>query len=234
MKTKAEYSYILRWVKRIKAIELLGGKCENCGETKKHLLLFHHKQSEEKENELNELWLSSWSIIEKETQKCSLLCHNCHRELHHIDNNSNKKACKKIFFEFKNIDKCNNCSYSKCNDALDFHHLNVYEKEFEFRNLHNKKYLSINDIEKYILEELNKCIVLCSNCHIDLHFDKEKFKKYENEILNWKHTEYKKPINKEEVMKLYNNGVRLIDISKNFNRNKSVIHGIIKRYTAGG
>jgi predicted HNH restriction endonuclease len=59
--------------------------------------------------------------------------------------------------------KCSICGYDKCMDALEFHHVNPEEKEvptrFEFRT---QKW-------ETIVEELKKCIVLCSNCHREVH-----------------------------------------------------------------
>lgn len=76
---------ILKWAKKLKAIKLLGGKCEVCGEKRPWLLDFHHKNSDDKENEYNKISLSSWDMIEQEIIKCSLLCRNCHGDIHYKD-----------------------------------------------------------------------------------------------------------------------------------------------------
>ena len=86
-----------------------------------------------------------------------------------------------------------------------------------------------NDLEKEIQKEIEKCSIYCANCHLNLHFDKKRFQKYEQEIRNWEYKETKKPLDKELVIKLYEEGIKQIDIAKRFNRNKSVICGIIKR-----
>ncbi len=76
-----------------KAIELkfnlilkMGGECEKCG-YKKNLaaLHFHHKDPSQKEFQLNAKNLRHLSLkrIEEEALKCSILCANCHAELHH-------------------------------------------------------------------------------------------------------------------------------------------------------
>ena len=48
-------------------------------------------------------------------------------------------------------------------EALDFHHINPEEKDFMLsdRNL----ILDWNEIKK----ELDKCILVCSNCHREIH-----------------------------------------------------------------
>ena len=59
--------------------------------------------------------------------------------------------------------KCSKCGYDKCVDALDFHHLDGTNKLFSLSNkMGNMK------IEK-LLAEADKCIVLCANCHRELH-----------------------------------------------------------------
>lgn len=59
--------------------------------------------------------------------------------------------------------KCCICGYSKCNAALEFHHLNPNEKDF---GIASKGYTRAWNKVK---EELDKCILVCSNCHRELH-----------------------------------------------------------------
>lgn len=58
--------------------------------------------------------------------------------------------------------KCIKCGYNKCVRALDFHHIDPKEKDFSI----SQKW---NTIIK-CLEEIKKCILLCSNCHRELHY----------------------------------------------------------------
>jgi 5-methylcytosine-specific restriction endonuclease McrA len=55
---------------------------------------------------------------------------------------------------------CQVCGYNKCDAALHFHHLNPNEKDFNISSEY--------DWDKVQLE-LEKCILLCSNCHIEAH-----------------------------------------------------------------
>lgn len=57
--------------------------------------------------------------------------------------------------------KCNICGYDKCIEALAFHHLDPLEKDF---TIGGKSW----GFEKLKLEA-DKCILLCSNCHIEVH-----------------------------------------------------------------
>ncbi len=57
--------------------------------------------------------------------------------------------------------KCKICGYNRCVAALDFHHINPKEKEFSIS--------SRSVSEKRLYLELDKCILLCSNCHREIH-----------------------------------------------------------------
>lgn len=56
--------------------------------------------------------------------------------------------------------KCELCGYDKCWEALDFHHLK--EKESGISSIMHHNY------EK-VLEEVSKCILVCANCHREIH-----------------------------------------------------------------
>ena len=63
--------------------------------------------------------------------------------------------------------KCHDCggSFHKC--AYDFHHLNPLEKKFEIAPSLDRNWESI-------LEEVEKCIMLCSNCHRVRHYNEDR------------------------------------------------------------
>ncbi len=66
------------------------------------------------------------------------------------------------FTEIKSEMKCNRCGFSHT-AALDFHHKDPGEKEFKISDIrHGSK-------EK-ILKEINKCEILCANCHRVHHY----------------------------------------------------------------
>lgn len=57
--------------------------------------------------------------------------------------------------------KCIRCGYDRCMKALEFHHLDPTQKDFTISNDHFKL--------KDAIEESKKCILICSNCHKELH-----------------------------------------------------------------
>lgn len=62
--------------------------------------------------------------------------------------------------------KCIKCGYSKCVAALEFHHRDPKEKEVQWNQLRKRSWDTI-------VEELDKCDLLCSNCHREEHFDED-------------------------------------------------------------
>ncbi len=58
--------------------------------------------------------------------------------------------------------KCKICGYNKSAVALDFHH--IKEKDICMTTLLK------NNSKKKLLKEAKKCVLLCANCHRELHF----------------------------------------------------------------
>lgn len=59
--------------------------------------------------------------------------------------------------------KCQCCGYNKYVGALEFHHINSEEKDF---GISAKGYTRS---WKRVKEELDKCILVCANCHREIH-----------------------------------------------------------------
>lgn len=60
--------------------------------------------------------------------------------------------------------KCGLCGYSKSKRALCFHHLDEKEKEYK-----PTKIINTSKSWTIVVEELRKCVMLCSNCHAEVH-----------------------------------------------------------------
>lgn len=96
-------------------------------------------------------------------------CRKIYRDNHYKNNKEyykNKakeyrKRKTKEFEEFKETLKCSLCGENRpwC---LDFHHINPEEKEVEV--------VKLIEAPNKIKKEIEKCIVLCANCHRDLHY----------------------------------------------------------------
>lgn len=71
--------------KKIRAVNLLGGKCCECGYNKCiDAFDFHHTNPDAKEIDIGQLLKRPWHIIEKRlaVDDIELVCSNCHREIH--------------------------------------------------------------------------------------------------------------------------------------------------------
>lgn len=71
-----------------------------------------------------------------------------------------RKNIKMKMVEYKG-GKCEICGYNKCIEALEFHHINPKEKDFSISG--GTK--SFNTLKP----ELDKCILVCANCHREIH-----------------------------------------------------------------
>jgi hypothetical protein len=59
--------------------------------------------------------------------------------------------------------KCAICGHNKCIQVLEFHHTDPNKKDF---GISAKGYTRS---WKKVKEELDKCILLCANCHREVH-----------------------------------------------------------------
>lgn len=91
LQTNTYHSQTIRSLKRkIRLIEMFGGKCQICGyNANVSALHFHHTDPLLKSFKLDMRVLSNrtWEVIVEEAKKCELLCSNCHAEQHNPELN---------------------------------------------------------------------------------------------------------------------------------------------------
>ena len=59
--------------------------------------------------------------------------------------------------------KCIVCGYNKCDDALHFHHRDPNEKSFGLsQSGMTRSWIRVKN-------ELAKCVLICANCHAEIH-----------------------------------------------------------------
>lgn len=58
--------------------------------------------------------------------------------------------------------KCESCGYNKSLTALQFHHMKPEHKDFAIGGNHNRTFDTLK-------KEVDKCKLLCSNCHAEEH-----------------------------------------------------------------
>lgn len=199
----------------------LGGKCEECNESHIVTLVFHHVDQSTKSFEIGQNYGKRLSELREEASKCIILCRNCHKEKHSSKNLTAHGIRKIKALQYKKTKCCSCCGYSKHNDALDFHHIDPSSKEFEFREV---RFSPNNDIPESVKYELDKCIVLCSNCHAKEHA------KYDLSLVS--DDSYiireKRIVPVEKILQLKSNNHRLVDICKILNLPKSTVSTVLK------
>ena len=100
--------------------------------------------------------------------------------------NGEKRKCKKCDYlytkRYKEKNKleaisygggcCQKCGYDKCIDSLHFHHIDPSKKEFGIFES-RPGYKKVRNIE-LLKKEMDKCILLCANCHMEIHSEDER------------------------------------------------------------
>lgn len=140
-------------------------RCLNCGLETKNLKFCSTKCRKEfvKKN------------IKKEEKKCvtcgklisknrkSIYCKECEEK--HFLNKNYKRIIKLKAIEYKG-GKCAICGYKHTLFALTFHHVNPKNKKFNISN-----FSKIDKRMKWetIKMELDKCILICNNCHCEIN-----------------------------------------------------------------
>lgn len=98
----------------------------------------------------------------KQTMYCSSACKNNQHQSYLAQQARGLK--RKLLLIQKFGGKCSVCGYKKNSSALDFHHSKPKDKSFalDLRSLSNRKQSKID-------AEISKCILVCRNCHAELH-----------------------------------------------------------------
>ena len=153
-----------------KLVELHGGCCEDCGYNKSLAALeFHHRNAETKDFGLGN-FNGSWERLLEEAAKCDLLCANCHRIRHALQFVGGQAEQMTLVGPRKKAGavaymggSCTGCNEVTLPAVLEFHHRDAKEKEFGI-----SRDGMVRPWEK-ILAELAKCVMLCANCHREVH-----------------------------------------------------------------
>ena len=147
-----------------------GGRCVDCGYSAcVEALQFHHRDPATKDFRLGAFDGTLQRLV-AEAEKCDLVCANCHRR-RHAQRDSTATAARIVELRrqmklraiawFGGI--CGGCDGSYPPGAFDFHHLDPGAKEF-----------GVSTDGTYrpwrrIVAELAKCVMLCANCHAEVH-----------------------------------------------------------------
>lgn len=102
-------------------------------------------------------------------------CKECAKD----DAKMKSKTYKILCVEYKG-GKCVGCGYNKYLAALEFHHLDLTQKDFAVAaNGYTGDYNKLSD---KVTKELDKCVLLCSNCHRETHNPESIWKEITTEV----------------------------------------------------
>lgn len=119
-------------------------------------------------------------LVGKQRKYCSIVCKV--QTLSSYPKQKERGIIRKLRLIKMAGGKCAKCRYDKNAAVLSFHHLDGDEKEhnLDSRQLSNRGWAKI-------LEEFDKCILLCANCHMEEHYPDmglgELYERYGDEII---------------------------------------------------
>lgn len=183
------------------------GGCERCGEKSPRCLDFHHRDDEPKEMAVNEMVKHGYSkdAIREEVEHCELLCANCHWREHHAPPSALNRLDASIFddgdadatlraalldarptdldkedrvrawtYAYQRARGCQQCGETDP-VCLQFHHVD------------GEKTAGVGEMIAYsypvgdVLDEIDRCTVLCANCHRTEHHPARGFESVGND-----------------------------------------------------
>jgi len=93
------------------------------------------------------------------------VCENCATQPNTTQRQKEKFRKRKLTYIAQKGGKCERCGYDKNLAALHFHHTDPKTKKLNL----DASTLG-NSSEIFLQEEIDKCILLCSNCHMEEHY----------------------------------------------------------------
>ncbi len=157
--------------RKAELVTAAGGRCIDCGYA--HCLGaldFHHRDPATKDFGVGH-FNGSLRRLTAEVAKCDLLCANCHRMRHaredadlvdlHPSAESRRRTKLRAVAWFGG--SCYGCDQVHWAQLFDFHHWDASEKHFG---------IATDGIARSwgkIVAELEKCVMLCANCHREVH-----------------------------------------------------------------
>lgn len=123
-------------------------------------------------------------FIRKDRSAYSSYCRQCNTDLSLVRETTTKLACIEYLGN-----KCIKCGIEDHYSIYDFHHTEPEHKDFSIRSHKSKSFLSVK-------KELDKCELLCANCHHKTHNELKNDAGYFNKIKNntelWNDNKYRK------------------------------------------
>lgn len=121
--------------------------------------------------------------------------------------------------------KCEICGYNKNYAALEFHHLDPSQKDFGIAQSGETR--SWDEIQN----ELDKCIMVCANCHRELHNPDWSKDNIDNRLNSYKSKQKLEIPDKEVLEKELNSGKTQKDIARQFKVSVPTLKRWLKSYS---
>ena len=166
------YRYLKKRRRELKAqlVAMRGGRCCSCAYIGPAAAFdFHHRIPSSKRFAVG-TFSGPWNELLAEAEKCDMLCANCHR-LHHAAQDVNSKGGAVVDFRRRlkvcAVDymggRCFDCERTGPPGLFDFHHIDAKDKGFGIGQD------GIPRRWERVVAELEKCVMLCANCHREVH-----------------------------------------------------------------
>ena len=103
----------------------------------------------------------SWARLQKEIDKCRVLCANCHRVVTYVDKKRYRPTELAGLIDELKAAPCSSCGEIFPSPAMDFDHRDPSTKKFAIARY---RAYSLN-FKQSLLDEVAKCDLLCAVCH---------------------------------------------------------------------
>lgn len=121
---------------------------------------FDHRDPLTKLFNISEAQSKNEQILKEEIKKCDVVCANCHRireNNRRRDRNANSSKLNKILHPYKDV-PCMDCNIQFPPYVMDFDHRDPDDKLFDLSKPRRSDQI-------VFLAEINKCDIVCANCH---------------------------------------------------------------------
>src|SRR6266545_501265 len=171
-RSEKTYRYQKKRRRQLKAklVAMRGGRCADCPYSGPPAAFdFHHRDPKSKRFRIG-AFSGQWEELLVEAEKCDMLCANCHRIRHAAEDVTSKggavvdyrRRLKVRAVEYMG-GRCYECDVSGPAAIFDFHHIDASDKRFGIGQD------GIPRKWERVASELEKCVMLCANCHREVH-----------------------------------------------------------------
>jgi formate-dependent nitrite reductase cytochrome c552 subunit len=151
-------------------VAIRGGRCSDCAYSGPAAAFdFHHRDPASKRFGIG-TFNGTWNALLAEAETCDMLCANCHRVRHAAEDVASKGGAVVDYRRRSKVravehmgGRCFGCERIGPPALFDFHHMDAKDKQFGIGQD------GISRTWEKVVAELEKCVMLCANCHREVH-----------------------------------------------------------------